>query len=98
MGKILFWAVVIIGILFLTRLLASHTAKGQSKQPPIANSQNDKDKQNKQKKQGQPLGEPEEMVRCAKCGVYMPRSEAIRQSEQFWCSTEHAQAGSKTRT
>ncbi len=92
MGKILFWAVVIIGILFLTRLLASHTAKGQSKQPPLSNNQN------KQKKQGQPLGEPEEMVRCAKCGVYMPRSEAIRQSEQFWCSTEHAQAGSKTRT
>ncbi|MCD8504145.1 MAG: hypothetical protein LRY53_11850 [Burkholderiaceae bacterium] len=83
MGKILFWTVVIIGVLFITRLIAHYAAKRQTKI--------DKPKTGKPES----LGKPEEMVRCANCGVYMPRSDAVKQNEQFWCSTEHAKAGVK---
>lgn len=79
MGKILFWAVVIIGVLFVTRLLAHQAARRQ-----------DKPKQEKAPAKP-PLSKSEEMVRCANCGVYMPRSEAIKQDGQFWCSPEHVQ-------
>ena len=83
MGKILFWAVVIIGVLLITRLIAHQAAKREVK--------GDKPK----KAAPQPLGKPEEMVRCANCGVYMPESDALKQDDQFWCSTEHAKAGVK---
>ncbi len=83
MGKILFWAVVIIGVLFVTRLLAHQAAKREVS----------RDKPKKTKPES--LGKAEEMVRCANCGVYMPTSEAIKQNDKFWCSTEHAKAGAK---
>lgn len=85
MGKILFWAVVIIGVLFITRLLAHQAAKRES-------NGNDK-----KKAKPEALGKAEEMVRCANCGVYMPRSDAIKQNDNFWCSTDHAKAGAKER-
>ncbi|MFN7085909.1 MAG: PP0621 family protein [Burkholderiales bacterium] len=31
----------------------------------------------------------EDMVRCAECGVHLPRSESITTGGQFFCSTEH---------
>lgn len=31
----------------------------------------------------------EDMVRCAKCGVNLPRSEAILSQERFYCCDEH---------
>lgn len=85
MGKILFWAVVIIGVLLITRVLAHQAAK--------------RDTKTNKPKSGKPeaLGKAEEMVRCANCGVYMPRSEAVQQNDNFWCSTEHAKAGVKER-
>ncbi len=83
MGKILFWVVVIVGVLFITRLLAHHAAKRQ------ANADAPK------KAKPESLGKPEEMVRCAHCGVHLPRSDALKQDEQFWCSTDHAKAGAK---
>lgn len=86
MGKILFWAVIIIGVLFITRLLAHQAAKRESGA--------------KNKKQAKPesLGKPEEMVRCANCGVHLPRSDALKQNDNFWCSTEHAKEGVKHRS
>lgn len=32
---------------------------------------------------------PEDMVKCAHCGVNMPRSEAIFSKGEFFCTTEH---------
>lgn len=32
---------------------------------------------------------PEDMVRCAECGVHLPRSESIMSKGQFYCSDEH---------
>jgi uncharacterized protein len=29
------------------------------------------------------------MVRCARCGVFTPRNEAIREGDRYYCSTAH---------
>jgi uncharacterized protein len=31
----------------------------------------------------------EDMVRCAKCGVHLPRSESIMTRGSYYCSPEH---------
>lgn len=38
---------------------------------------------------------PEDMVKCAHCGVNMPRSEAILSQGQFFCTPEHQRLGKK---
>ncbi len=37
----------------------------------------------------------EDMVKCAHCGVNLPRSEAIYSGGVFYCTPEHRQLGSK---
>jgi uncharacterized protein len=32
---------------------------------------------------------PEEMVACAQCRLYLPKSEALEQHGQFFCSSQH---------
>jgi uncharacterized protein len=34
-------------------------------------------------------GRGEDMVRCARCGVHLPRSESIMARGAFYCSPEH---------
>lgn len=34
-------------------------------------------------------GTAEDMVRCAQCGVHLPRSESITTRGNFYCSAEH---------
>lgn len=36
-----------------------------------------------------------ELVRCAQCGVHLPRSEARLVGGRVYCSTEHARLGPK---
>ena len=31
----------------------------------------------------------EDMVRCAQCGVHLPRSEGLLTGQTFYCSAEH---------
>jgi len=31
----------------------------------------------------------EDMVRCAQCGVHLPRSESLAAGERFYCTPEH---------
>lgn len=38
---------------------------------------------------------PEDMVKCAQCGVNMPRSEAILSQGEFFCTPEHQRLGRK---
>jgi uncharacterized protein len=87
MGKILFWAVVIIGVLLVTRLIAHQAAKRHLKQSTQSTP--------KAPAKESPDAKSEEMVRCAQCNVYLPRSEALLQSGRFWCGPEHAQLGEK---
>lgn len=37
----------------------------------------------------------ENMVKCAQCGVNLPRSEAIYSGGDFFCTPEHKQLGKK---
>lgn len=41
-------------------------------------------------------GGPEEMSRCARCGVHLPRSEALLSGGQVFCSAEHRDAGPRS--
>lgn len=38
---------------------------------------------------------PEDMVKCAHCGVNLPRSEAIFSQGEFFCTPEHQRLGRK---
>ena len=35
----------------------------------------------------------EQMVRCAHCNIYLPRSEALMSNDHTWCSLDHAKLG-----
>jgi uncharacterized protein len=35
----------------------------------------------------------EDMVRCARCGVHLPKSEGFLSQGSFYCSDEHRQQG-----
>ena len=35
----------------------------------------------------------EDMVACSRCGVNLPRSEALESGGRFFCSEEHRQLG-----
>jgi uncharacterized protein len=46
---------------------------------------------------GDPATAPETMVACAHCGVHLPRSEAISDGSNAYCSTVHRVAGPRPR-
>ena len=71
MGKVIFWIVLIFGVLFGLRLLNAAKARRRAN---LAR-QGDAPKP--------PLSEP--MVRCARCGVYLPRADAKAVPDGFHC-------------
>jgi uncharacterized protein len=85
MGKLLFWIVVIVGALFVARLLAHHA--GKNRNPPAQAPS----------RRGQPAArEPlPQMTRCAHCGIHLPRSEALLVKGQTWCCEAHAELGAR---
>jgi len=38
----------------------------------------------------------EAMVRCARCGVHLPRGEAVMSRQRFFCSAEHEREFDRT--
>ncbi len=80
MGKILFWLIAILVVLTVWRML---NARGQKPRSPDAAA----------RKAGGAGAEP--MVRCAHCGIHLPRSEALQSQGQTWCSQEHARLGAR---
>lgn len=86
MGKLLFWIVLIILVLFVARIAGRMAAArqsgaraGQGKKPAPGAPPRPK-----------PL---ESMVRCAHCGIHLPRSEALLQDGRTWCGADHARLG-----
>nr|WP_254636850.1 PP0621 family protein [Achromobacter sp. GbtcB20] len=76
----LFWIVLIILVLFVARVAGRMAAQRQAGP----------------KKKAQADAAPpalESMVRCAHCGIHLPRSEALLQNGQTWCSADHARLG-----
>lgn len=45
-----------------------------------------------------PTGKPQQtsvtMVRCAECGVHLPREQALQRHDQWYCSQAHLDQGS----
>lgn len=86
MGKLIFWAVVIVAVLLVLRILALQQQK-QANEPradPLP-----------RRGKAPPVNPPESMVSCAHCGIHMPRSEALLINGQTWCSSEHAKLGQR---
>ncbi|OIR19358.1 hypothetical protein GALL_02380 [mine drainage metagenome] len=46
----------------------------------------------KQPSKNDTSAEAEEMVRCAQCGVHLPKSESILAGGNFYCSDAHRRA------
>ncbi|MBT9568605.1 MAG: hypothetical protein IV085_09940 [Thiobacillus sp.] len=42
---------------------------------------------------GRDIKSAETMVKCARCGVNLPRSEAIYSQDAFYCTPEHQTLG-----
>ncbi len=80
MGKLLFWIAAIIVVLFVIRLI---------------NHQKAKERQKPKSSEKPSVGKSEEMVRCAHCGVYLPRSDALLKDGHLWCSQKHADLGAR---
>jgi uncharacterized protein len=36
-----------------------------------------------------PQKKVDEMVRCSRCGIFVPRGEAIQHGEHYYCCQEH---------
>ena len=82
MGKTLFWIAVFFGVLLASRFLAHHAAKKRSR-----------DDKAQQAPRNPPPPGSEQMVSCAHCGVFLPRSEALQRDDATWCSDAHATLG-----
>ena len=69
MGKVVFWIIVVFGVLFCLRLYNV----GQQKR--------------RERRSAPPPGPAtgEAMVRCARCGIFLPRSEAQLVEGQIHC-------------
>jgi len=79
MGKLLFWAILILAALIVARMVSHKAARRNMPSPASGRGTG---------------GQAEAMVRCAHCGVHLPRSEALLLDGQLWCSEEHARLGS----
>lgn len=78
MAKFLIWAVIILAVLMVIRILNFKKSLERTQQSKPA-----------------PTGNSEDMVRCAHCNIYLPRSEAYMSRGQTWCCAQHAQLGLK---
>ena len=84
MGKLLLWVVIVLVIMMVARIAAARAAArrdgSQAPRPPARQAG------------GQPV---ESMVRCAHCGIHLPRSEALQIDGKVWCSRDHARLGER---
>lgn len=80
MSKLLFWVVTILVILIAMRLLARASAAKQRRTHQAEH------------KRAVPRRYTD-MVQCAHCHVHVPKSEALFQLGDYWCSNEHARLG-----
>jgi len=86
-GKILFWFIIIIAILFAARLLA-RSGQGSGKEAsPGSGKLGAADKPD--------MSHAEAMVRCDHCGIHLPRSEAFLSNGRTWCGPDHARLGQR---
>ena len=49
-----------------------------------------------QRRADEPAAKSEDMVRCAQCGIHLPRGESLPAGNAFYCSADHRRAHEKT--
>jgi uncharacterized protein len=49
-----------------------------------------------ERRSGQAASPTEDMVRCAQCGVHLPKSDSLTSGNAFYCSAEHRRLHDKT--
>jgi hypothetical protein len=76
MAKIIAWLVLIFLVLFALRMIGMRNAKAQRKSGQGGNTA--------RATSAKPGAEP--MVRCIRCGVYLPRKEAREVSGGYACA------------
>lgn len=81
MAKFLLWAVIILAVLFVSRLI--NAQKAQTRQAARRGTQPAADDAG------------DAMVRCVHCHIYLPRAEAYMSHGQTYCCAEHARLGLK---
>lgn len=88
MGKVLVWFVVVIVVMMVARLIAAN--KAQDKKP--AARPGPRPAPSGSRRAPPPPG-VEHMVRCAHCGIHLPRSEAVMLGGHTFCGPDHARLG-----
>lgn len=81
MAKLLIWAVIILAVLLVTRIL--NAQKNQARQAAA------------RRQSAESQAAADTMVRCAHCQIYLPRAEAYMSHGQTFCCAEHARLGLK---
>ncbi len=71
MGKVIFWLVVVFGVLLALRLFNAAKARARAEEA--------------RKRAAREAQKPAAMVRCVECGVYLPQSEALPVPNGFRC-------------
>jgi uncharacterized protein len=73
MGKIVFWLVVVFAVLFVVRLINAGKAARRRTDAGAAPGKPPRD------------GEATPMVRCSRCGVFLPKSDARLLPDGYHC-------------
>ncbi|TAM88759.1 MAG: hypothetical protein EPN41_05175 [Candidimonas sp.] len=79
MEKFLSWILLIVAGLLVARIISRQNAA----RARLA----------RRARPATPTTVPEPMVRCAHCGVHLPRSEALLIKGETWCCEAHAKLG-----
>jgi uncharacterized protein len=74
-GKIIFWIVVFFLVLLALRLLSVHKAKSDARDEKKASKNGDRDT----------ARADDVMVRCASCGVFIPRAQSVMGKNGLSC-------------
>jgi uncharacterized protein len=77
MGKILFWLGVFAAVFLVLKAVAVIQRKGTL----------NGEKNSPQAPEQERLAA---LIACAKCGLHLPRQEAIERRGQYFCTAEHA--------
>lgn len=106
MGKLIFWFVIGLVILTVARIAARAGARSAQQQAREQTRQQQGGRGNagsgakanggaNNSRPARPAAvqQAEQMVRCAHCGIHLPRSEAVLNAGETYCGQEHARLG-----
>jgi uncharacterized protein len=83
-GKIIFWIGIFAAIYMAAKAYAVIQRKGA-----LAKDQ-EKEREAQRNAKSADAKSLSELVVCAKCGVHLPKGEALEKQQKFFCSKEHA--------